>query len=55
MKEWMWRIGCGPGFGWEEFWCPDVVPVELEALWMLVVWWFVCSHGPRRVYEFSDV
>ena len=31
----------GPGFGWEEVWCPDVVPAELEAVRMLVVWWFV--------------
>ena len=37
MKECMWRIGCGPGLGWEEFRCPDVGPAELEALGILVV------------------
>ena len=36
-SPWMWRTGCGPGFGWEEFRCPDVGLVELEALRMLVV------------------
>ena len=52
----MWRIGCGLGFGWEEFWCPDVGPPELEALGMLVVRWLcgrlACSRRvPARTWE----
>ena len=32
-EDWVW-----PGwFGWEEFWCLDVGPAELEDLMMLVV------------------
>jgi hypothetical protein len=41
VKEWRWRVGVALVLAGRKFWCPDVVPAELEAVRMFVVWWFV--------------